>query len=93
MRPVRITGVTGTSQWVPLDTYSPARAGISSNQATLAIEYTFSDVFDPNVTPQVIATALASGTLAGGLPEGCRAVRGTGLVPADVMTVSQQGIA
>ena len=91
MRPVRITGVTGTSNWVPLDTYSPARAGVSSNQATLAVEYTFSDVFDTSVTPQVIASALVGGVLA--LPEGCRAVRGTGLVPADVMTVSQQGIA
>lgn len=91
MRPVVITGVTGTSQWVPLDTYSPARAGVSSNQATLAIEYTYDNVFDPAVTPQAIAGALVANTFT--LPEGARAVRGTGLVPADRMIVSQQGIA
>lgn len=91
MRPVRTTGVTGTSNWVPLDTYSPARAGVSSNQATLAIEYTFDNVFDTSVTAQAIAGALVGGVLA--LPEGCRAVRGTGMVGADVMVVSQQGIA
>lgn len=91
MRPVVITGVTGTSQWVPIDTYSPARAGVSSNQALLAIEYTYDNVFDPNVTPQPIAGVLAGNTFT--LPEGTRAVRGTGMVPADRMIVSQQGIA
>lgn len=91
MRPVVITGVTGTSAWVPIDTYSPARAGVSSNQATLAVEYTYDNVFDLSVTPQVIAGVLAGNTFT--LPEGARAVRGTGLVPADRMIVSQQGIA
>lgn len=91
MRPVVITGVTGTSQWVPLDTYSPSPAGVSSNQAALAVEYTYDNVFDASVTPQVIAGVLAANTLT--LPMGARAVRGTGMVPADRMIVSQQGIA
>lgn len=91
MRPVVITGVTGTSQWVPLDTYSPSPASVSSNQAALAVEYTYDNVFDPNVTPQPIAGALVANTLT--LPMGARAVRGTGMVGADRMIVSQQGIA
>jgi len=90
MRPVIITGVTGTSAWVPLDTYSPARAGCSSNQATLGIEYTFSNVFNASPAPQVIAGALAGGVFA--IPEGVRAIRGTGMIATDVLTVSQQGI-
>ncbi len=91
MRPVVITGVTGTSQWVPLDTYSPDTASVSSNQATLAVEYTLDNVFDPTVTPQVVAGVLAGNVLQ--LPRGARAVRGTGMVGADRMIVSQQGIA
>lgn len=91
MRPVRLTGVTGTSLWVPLDTYSPARAGCASNQAALGVEYTYDNVFDATPAPQVIAGALTAGVFA--IPEGVRAIRGIGMVPADVLTVSQQGIA
>jgi hypothetical protein len=90
MRPVVITGVTGTSGWVPLDTYAPAPASVSSNQATLAIQYTLDNVFDPAVTPQPVAGALVANILQ--LPQGARAVRGTGMVGADRMIVSQQGI-
>jgi hypothetical protein len=91
MRPVRITGVTGTSQWVPLDTYSPAVASVTSNVAALGVEYTMDNVFDTTITPTPIASALVGGVLT--LPPGTRAVRGTGMVGANVMTVSQQGIA
>lgn len=91
MRPVVITGVTGTSAWVPLDTYSPYLASVSSNQATLAVEYTLDNVFDTSITPQPVAGALVANVLT--LPAGARAVRGTGMVPADRMIVSQQGIA
>lgn len=91
MRPVVITGVTGTSVWVPLDTYAPDTASVSSNQAALAVEYTLDNVFDPAVTPQVVAGVLAANILQ--LPKGARAVRGTGMVPADRMIVSQQGLA
>lgn len=90
MRPVVITGVTGTSQWVPLDTYSPYVASVSSNQATLGVEYTLDNVFDLAVTPQAVAVALAGNILV--LPAGARAVRGLGMAPADRMIVSQQGL-
>lgn len=91
MRPCVITGVTGTSGWVPVDTYSPDQAGVSSNVAALAIEYTLDNVFDASVTPTPVAAALAGGFFQ--LPKGARAVRGTGMAPANIMTVSQQGIA
>lgn len=90
MRSVVITGVVGTSVWVPLDTYSPAPASVSSNQAALAVEYTLDNVFDLSITPQPIATVLAGNVLQ--LPNGARAVRGTGMVANDRMIVSQQGI-
>lgn len=91
MRPVRITGVTGTSQWVPLDAYSPNVASVQSNQATLGIQYTMDNVFDSTVTPQTSTAALVGGFYQ--LPPGTRAVRGTGMVGSDSMTVSQQGLA
>lgn len=90
MRPVRITGVTGTSVWVPLDTYSPDGASVSSSVAALAIEYTLDNVFDLSIVPQPIAGVLVANFLT--LPKGTRAVRGTGMAPADVMIVSQQGL-
>lgn len=91
MRSVRITGVTGTSQWVPLDAYAPDSASVSSSVAALAVEYTLDNVFDTSIVPVPVAAALAGGILQ--LPKGARAVRGTGMVPADVMVVSQQGLA
>lgn len=90
MRPVRITGVTGTSLWVPLDTYSPAQAVVTSSVAALAIEWTADNVFDTAITPVTVAAALAAGTFT--LPPGARAVRGTGMAAPDIMVVSQQGI-
>ena len=90
MRTVRITGVTGTSQWVPLDTYSPAQASVSSNVATLGVEYTMDNVFDLSITPIPISSALVGGVLT--LPPGTRAVRGLTMVGANIMVVSQQGI-
>jgi hypothetical protein len=90
MRPVVITGVTGTSQWVPIDTYAPDTAAVSSNVAALTVEYTLDNVFDLSITPQPVAGALVANILS--LPRGARAVRGTGMVPANIMTVSQQGI-
>lgn len=92
MRPVVITGITGTSPWVPLDTYSPDQASVSSNQATLAVEYTLDNVFDPLiVAPQPVAGVLVANVFT--VPKGARAVRGTGMVGADRLIVSQQGIA
>lgn len=91
MRPVTITGVTGTSGWVPLDTYAPGQATVTSNVAALGVEYTMSNVFDLSVTPLPIAGALAAGVLV--LPPGTRAVRGLAMVGANQMVVSQQGLA
>lgn len=91
MRPVRITGVVGTSQWVPIDTYAPAAAVVTSSVAALGIEWTADNVFDASITPTAVAAALVGGTLT--LPVGARAVRGTGMAAPDVMTVSQQGMA
>jgi hypothetical protein len=92
MRSVRVTGVTGTSQAVPLDVYSPARAGaIFSTAGTPALECTFDNVFDTSLTLVWDAvTADADGRYQ--IPEGARAVRGTGMVGADILIVSQQGI-
>lgn len=93
MRPVRLTGVTGTSQWVPLDTYSPAPATILLTAAgATAIEYTLDDPFLASPAPVGIAVTLAADDTAI-LPNGARAVRMTGADPADVLHVSQQGIA
>lgn len=90
MRPVRVTGITGTSQWVPIDTYSPDRATALITGAG-AIEYTLDNVFDTSITPQVVVLTLVGGV--GTAPPGARALRGTGMAPADILTVSQQGIA
>jgi len=91
MRPVRLTGVTGTSSWVPLDAYSPSPASVQSNQATLGLEITMDDIFNTSITPKTSVATLVAGFLQ--LPMGTRAVRGTGMVGADVLAVSQQGIA
>jgi hypothetical protein len=92
MRPIRITGVTGSTQWVPLDTYSPAQATVYCNTAAGAVQYTLDNVFDEDITPTPIAVTLgAEDTIT--LPAGARAVRATGLLPAELLIVSQQGIA
>ena len=92
MRPIRVTGVTGTSNPVPLDVYatSPAIVNIATGAAT--IEITVSNVFDLTIVPVwALTPAFVIGTPYV-LPMGARAVRGRGLVPADVMEVSQQSI-
>lgn len=90
MRPVRLTGVTGTSQWVPLDTYSPALASVSLTGAG-AVEYTLDNPFDASPVPVGIVLTLVSGAAVA--PSGARALRGTGMAAPDILTVSQQGIA
>lgn len=91
MRPVRLTGVTGTSQWVPLDTYSPAQASVLLTTAgATVVEYTLDNPFDPTPTPVGIVLTLTAGAAV--VPPGARAVRMTGAAPADILTVSQQGI-
>lgn len=95
MRPIRITGVTGTSVTVPLDVYSPSPALVTiSSAGTPNIQITADDVFNSAITPQweTPSPAFAANTPYQ-LPYGTRGVRGTGMVGADIMSVSQQGIA
>jgi hypothetical protein len=89
MRPIRITGVTGTSTWVPLDTYSPAAAAMSLSGGGAA-QYTLDNPFDTTITPVAVALTLTGGGAL--VPLGARAVRATGMAGADVLTVSQQGL-
>lgn len=94
MRPVRVTGVTGTSVPVPLDVYATASTTvciIESGGAGAALQGTLDNVFDTTITPVWVALAGAINTVIA-VPSGYRAVRATGLVPADVLVVSQQGL-
>lgn len=90
MRPVRLTNIVGTSQWVFLDTYSPAQASVSLTGAG-AVEFTLDNPFEASPAPVGIALTLVTGTAV--VPAGARAVRATGMAAPDVLTVSQQGIA
>lgn len=90
MRPIRITGVTGTSSWVPLETYSAGQASVMLSAGTGTVDYTDDNVFDTSITPTAKPVTLTA--LAGVVPPGARAVRGVGLAPSDILTVSQQGI-
>lgn len=93
MRPVRVTGVTGTSVAVPLDTYSPAQATVFlESGAAPTIEVTLDNVFDSSITPKWSAPAVAAANTLITLQAGVRAVRGVGMIAADVLHVSQQGI-
>jgi hypothetical protein len=96
MRPVRITGVTGTSVPVPLDTYalSPASVVIETTGTGEQLQFTTDNVFDTTITAQWqnLGAAAAAASVATVAPMGARAVRCTGMVPADVLSVSQQGI-
>ena len=96
MRPVRVTGVTGTSAVIPLDTYSTSQgsAAYETAAAGAQMQYTLDDVFNAAITPVWInlGAVLASAPIAVAIPYGARGVRATGMVPADVLTVSQQSI-
>lgn len=96
MRPVRITGVTGTSVPVPLDVYdtSTASVAIETALAGAQLQYTLDNVFDTTLTLQWnnLGAAAAGATVVAQAPVGARAVRCTGMAPADVLAVSQQGL-
>lgn len=92
MRPVRLTGVTGTSQAVPLDTYSKAQASAYlSSAGAPTLEITLDDPFTASPAPVWFAPAAAAANAISTLAPGVRAVRGVGMVAADVLRVSQQG--
>jgi K+-sensing histidine kinase KdpD len=95
MRPIRVTGVTGTSAAVPLDVYAEGQQTVVDYQTAGAgvPQVTADNVFDSTITPTWHAAPTKDATT--GLyfiPSGVRAVRMSGAVSADVMVVSQQGI-
>jgi hypothetical protein len=101
MRPIRITGITGTSPPVPLDVYvtdSKTLARMTGPGGTIGtgvVEMTLDDILDPKLPPVWLTApmlAKAPGTGLTDIPEGIRAIRGTGMVPTDVLVISQQGI-
>jgi hypothetical protein len=66
MRPSKttVTGVT-TSPWLPVDAYTAGGAGFGvfvepGAGATVSVEMTPDDVFDPAVTPVAYATGVAA---------------------------------
>lgn len=96
MRPVRVTGVTGTSPVVPLDVYSINQGSVAYETAAAGaqMQVTYDDVFNAAIAPVWInlGAVLASAPIAVAIPVGARGVRATGMVAADVMTISQQSI-
>lgn len=95
MRPIRVTGVTGTSQAVPLDVYAtaPNDQVWFVTSGTPGLQVTLDNVFDSTVTPQWnSADAADATTKIFQIPRGVRAVRGTGMVSADVLVVSPGGL-
>lgn len=94
MRPIQVTGVTGTSVPVPLDVYAPAGQAqvYLKSAAAPTIQVTLDNVFDSTVTPTWVAPAVATANTLITLPAGTRAVRGVGMITADILSVSQQGL-
>lgn len=97
MRPVRITGVTGTSVTIPLDVYTigpGAMVALETTGSGAQLQYTPDDVFNPAITPAWfnLGSASAAANVVAQTSPGARGIRCTGMVPADVLTVSQQGI-
>lgn len=91
MRPIRVTGVVGTSPTIPLDVYATG----ATTQVTLSgagvLQQTISNVFDPTFAPNWVNAAAAVGGLYT-IPAGIRALRATGMAAPDVLEVSQQGL-
>jgi hypothetical protein len=94
MRPIRVTGVTGNSNPVPLDVYSSGQAIVDMQTAGAAVpQITADNVFDSSITPTWHPAPTKDATTGlYSLPQGVRAVRGSGMVSADVLVVSQQEI-
>lgn len=94
MRPVRITGVTGTSVPVPLDVYSTASKTLAyfGGSGTPGLEFTIDNVFDSSVVPKWFPLAVDATLGVFVLPQGTRAVRGTGMAPDDTLVISEQGL-
>lgn len=97
MRPVRVTGVTGTSAVIPLDVYSLApgvQVALETSGTGAQMQYTPDNVFDSTITPVWfnLGSASAGANVIAQTSPGARAVRCTGMVSADTLVVSEQGI-
>lgn len=98
MRPIRITGVVGNSVPVPLDVYTIGNGGIAAIESTGAgeqMQWTPDDPFTiaaGNLTWFNLGAAVAGSAVQASIPPGARAIRCTGMVIADTLVVSQQGI-
>lgn len=95
MRPIRVTGVTGTSVVVPLDVYTIGTANAileTGTPGTQQIQYTLDDVFNPAITPKWTNTTATGQNAAVAIPSGARGVQCINMIPADTLVVSQQGI-
>lgn len=96
MRPIRVTGVVGTSPPVPLDVYTIGTANAMLETAaatTQQIQYTLDDVY--NIAPgslKWVNVGAAGGNLAVPIPSGARAIQCLNMLIADILVVSQQGI-
>lgn len=93
MRPVRLTGVVGTSVPIPLDVYATAATTQVSLSGAGVLQMTLDNVFDLTIAPTWGATPAKDATT--GLytiPAGVRALRATGMAAPDVLLVSQQGL-
>jgi hypothetical protein len=92
MRPIRLTGVVGTSVPVPLDAYAIGATTIVNLTGAGTLQMTNDNVFDPALSIAWGATPAKDATT--GLytiPAGIRAIRATGMAAPDVLVVSQQG--
>lgn len=96
MRPIRSTGNVGNGVPIPLDVYTIGLANAiieSAAVTTQQMQYTLDDPYNPPVGGLVWTnTATPGANAAVAIPSGARAVRGTNLLIADTVVVSQQGI-
>jgi hypothetical protein len=92
MRPIRVTGVVGTSPPVPLDVYTNNGAAQVSLSGAGTLQVTIDDVYTV-AAPSWVAPAAAAVNGIFSIPPGTRAVRATGMAAPDVLVVSQQGAA
>jgi|HubBroStandDraft_2_1064218.scaffolds.fasta_scaffold02440_2 hypothetical protein len=92
MRPIRVTGITGNSPPVPLDVYATGATTQVSLSGAGVLQQTIDNVFDLSLTINWVAPTAAAANGLYSIPAGIRAVRATGMAPADVLVVSQQGL-
>lgn len=96
MRPIRVTGVVGTSPSVPLDTYTIGTANAILETAaatTQQLQYTLDDVYNiASGSLKWTNVGAAGGNVAVPIPAGARAIQCLNMLVADILVLSQQGI-